>query len=116
MSVDAPQLGSFASSMHDAADQLRKLDEPAESSAQLVAQDAAQTAPRGKTRKLAASHVVIAQHGGATVANTQPYAMFPHYGTRYVAAHPWLATALDRDTARIEDAYAARVGLIVERV
>lgn len=109
MTVDAPQLGRFVSSMRDAADELRDLTAPSLAAAQLARVQAERLAPR-LTGKLAASHTVKADHSTGTVANSQPYAVPVERRTRY------LAKAWGASFTRAEEAFSDHIDSIIGRV
>lgn len=60
--------------------------------AKAVESQARPDAPRA-TGRLAGSDTITVTADSWSIANTQPYAVPVHWGTRYMRARPWLVTA-----------------------
>jgi hypothetical protein len=103
----------FASRCGQVADDLADLSDVDTAAADQLADLARPRTPR-RTGRLAKTVRVV---GGQVVAGgpTAPYAPPVHWGTRVMAARPWISQTADQAADRVADFYADQVADLVLR-
>lgn len=104
-----------AATLRAAGASLGRTGPPARVAAEGIGRQARARAPR-RTGRLASSITVASEADGATVGTSLRYAPYVNFGTRYVAARPFLTAAAERGEPLALAAYEKSVNQALSRV
>lgn len=108
-------LPELKATMRKAAAEMQEMKDAHLKAAQLVAAAGRGTAPR-RTGRLSASVSGDRESAKAVIVATAPYAAFVHYGTRYMAARPWLLRTAEQTQAQWLPIYERELQQILDKV